>query len=138
MDAFYARSGPRSDAAERSLDLQYFLWHKDLTGLKSLLQSMSWWRPIEACGSGCCLDDLDNQALDQEFYALDTHPNISIRLFNPFATRGFKYVDFFADTARVNRRMHNKSITGGQPVHDRGRTQHRRRVFRRTAGHELL
>jgi putative cardiolipin synthase len=57
------------------------------------------------------LDDLDNQALDQEFYALDRLPNISIRLFNPFADRDLKYLEFFTDTARINRRMHNKSLT---------------------------
>lgn len=108
VDAFYARVA-LVNASERSLDLQYFLWHKDLTGLV-LLQKV-----LAAADRGVrvrlLLDDLDNQALDEEFYALDTHPNISIRLFNPFATRGFKYIDFFADTARVNRRMHNKSMT---------------------------
>ena len=108
VDAFYARVA-LVRSAERSLDFQYFLWHKDLTG-QALLKQV-----LDAADRGVrvrmLLDDLDNQALDPEFYALDTHPNISIRLFNPFATRGFKYIDFFADTARVNRRMHNKSLT---------------------------
>ena len=108
VDAFYIRAA-LINAAERSLDLQYFLWHKDLTG-QVLLNSV-----LAAADRGVrvrmLLDDLDNQELDPEFYALDTHPNISIRLFNPFATRGFKYFDFFTDTARVNRRMHNKSLT---------------------------
>jgi putative cardiolipin synthase len=108
VDAFYVRAA-LINAAERSLDLQYFLWHKDLTG-QVLLHTV-----LAAADRGVrvrmLLDDLDNQALDSEFYALDTHPNISIRLFNPFATRGFKYLDFITDTARVNRRMHNKSFT---------------------------
>lgn len=108
VDAFYARV-VLIKAAERSLDLQYFLWHKDLTG-QVLLYFV-----LEAADRGVrvrlLLDDLDNQALDQELYALDRHPNISVRLFNPFANRSFKYVDFFTDTARVNRRMHNKSLT---------------------------
>ncbi len=108
VDAFYARV-VLVKSAERSLDLQYFLWHKDLTGQVLLKQV------LDAADRGVrvrmLLDDLDNQALDPELYALDTHPNISIRLFNPFATRGFKYIDFFTDTARVNRRMHNKSLT---------------------------
>jgi len=108
VDAFFVRA-VLVKSAERSLDLQYFLWHKDLTG-QVLLKHV-----LDAADRGVrvrmLLDDLDNQALDPEFYALDTHPNISIRLFNPFATRDFKYVDFFADTARVNRRMHNKSLT---------------------------
>jgi putative cardiolipin synthase len=108
VDAFYARA-MLAKLAEQSLDLQYFLWHKDLTG-QVLLKLV-----LDAADRGVrvrlLLDDLDNQDLDPELYALDTHQNISVRLFNPFATRGFKYVDFFADTARVNRRMHNKSFT---------------------------
>ena len=108
VDAFYARAA-LTIRAERSLDIQYFLWHKDLTG-QSLLKLV-----LDAADRGVrvriLLDDLDNQKFDPEFYALDTHPNISIRLFNPFATRGFKYIDFLTDTARVNRRMHNKSFT---------------------------
>ena len=113
VDAFYARA-VLIKSAERSLDLQYFLWHKDLSG-QVLLKHV-----LDAGDRGVrvrmLLDDLDNQALDPEFYALDTHPNISIRLFNPFATRGFKYIDFFADTARVNRRMHNKSGSSAKSV----------------------
>jgi len=108
VDAFYARA-MLAKLAERALDLQYFLWHKDLTG-QVLLKLV-----LDAADRGVrvrlLLDDLDNQDLDLELYALDTHQNISVRLFNPFATRGFKYVDFFVDTARVNRRMHNKSFT---------------------------
>jgi len=108
VDAFFVRT-VLVKSAERSLDLQYFLWRKDLTG-QVLLKLV-----LDAADRGVrvrmLLDDLDNQALDPEFYALDTHPNISIRFFNPFATRGFKYIDFLADTARVNRRMHNKSLT---------------------------
>lgn len=108
VDAFYARAA-LAIAAERSLDVQYFLWHKDVTGqllLKVLLDAAD--RGVRV---RLLLDDLDNQALDPEFYALDTHPNFSIRLFNPFVTRGFKYIDFFTSPARLNRRMHNKSFT---------------------------
>lgn len=108
VDAFYTRIAIIT-RAERSLDIQYFLWHKDVTGqvmLKHVLDAAD--RGVRV---RMLLDDLDNQRLDPEWYALDTHPNISIRLFNPFVTRGFKYVDFFTDTARINRRMHNKSMT---------------------------
>ncbi|MGO4611061.1 phospholipase D family protein, partial [Variovorax sp. 2RAF20] len=38
-------------------------------------------------------------------------PNIEVRLFNPFANRGFRVGDFALDFSRVNRRMHNKSFT---------------------------
>ena len=108
VDAFYARAS-LIRAAERSVDAQYFLWHDDVTG-RVLLKLL-----LDAADRGVrvrlLLDDLANEALDPEFYALDTHPNFSIRLFNPFPTRGFKYVDFLTDTRRINRRMHNKSFT---------------------------
>jgi putative cardiolipin synthase len=108
VDAFYMRMA-LTEAAERSLDIQYFLWHKDLTG-QILLKSV-----LDAADRGVrvrlLLDDLDNQELDQAFYALDTHENISIRLYNPFTTRNFKYIDFFTNAARLRRRMHNKSFT---------------------------
>jgi putative cardiolipin synthase len=108
VDGYYVRLA-LAQMAERSLDIQYFIWHKDVTG-QVLLK-----RVLEAADRGVrvrmLLDDIHNQELDPEFYALDTHPNISIRLFNPFATRGFKYVDFLTDTSRIKRRMHNKSFT---------------------------
>jgi putative cardiolipin synthase len=124
VDAFYVRAA-LAVMAERSLDLQYFLWHKDVTG-QVLLKLV-----LDAADRGVrvrmLIDDFANQALDPEFYALDTHPNISIRLFNPFATRGFKYVEFLTDTSRIKRRMHNKSFTadnqytviGGRNIGDR-------------------
>lgn len=124
IDAFYVRAA-LANMAERSMDLQYFIWHKDVTG-QVLLKLV-----LDAADRGVrvrmLIDDLTNHALDPEFYALDTHPNISIRLFNPFATRGFKYVDFLTDTSRIKRRMHNKSFTvdnqytlvGGRNIGDR-------------------
>jgi putative cardiolipin synthase len=42
---------------------------------------------------------------------LDAHPQIEVRLFNPFANRGWRVGDYVADFQRVNRRMHNKSFT---------------------------
>jgi putative cardiolipin synthase len=43
--------------------------------------------------------------------ALDAHPNIEIRIFNPFANRSARALNFLTDFRRVNRRMHNKSFT---------------------------
>jgi putative cardiolipin synthase len=126
VDAFYARA-MLVKLAEQSLDLQYFLWHKDLTG-QVLLKLV-----LDAADRGVrvrlLLDDLDNQDLDPELYALDTHEDVSVRLFNPFATRGFKYVDFFVDTARINRRMHNKSFTVDNQSDRRGCFQRFRLVL---------
>ena len=62
--------------------------------------------------------------------ALDAHPNIEVRLFNPFHTRKpsllSKVTQFLLDAHRLNRRMHNKSyivdgnvaIVGGRNIGD--------------------
>src|SRR6266850_4957652 len=49
--------------------------------------------------------------MDQALAALDAHPNIEVRLFNPYASRGFRLGELVTDFSRVNRRMHNKSFT---------------------------
>src|SRR5690606_29921205 len=43
--------------------------------------------------------------------ALDSHPGIEVRLFNPFAIRSIRWGNFVTDFRRANRRMHNKSFT---------------------------
>ena len=43
--------------------------------------------------------------------ALDAHPNIEVRLFNPFPSRRLRAADFATDFSRLNHRMHNKSFT---------------------------
>jgi putative cardiolipin synthase len=108
MDAFVARVG-LIDAAQRSLDIQYYIWHEDTTGI--LLVD----RVLRAADRGVrvrvLLDDLDTAGKDRGIALIDAHPNIEIRLYNPFANRGARGVDFATDLKRVNRRMHNKSLT---------------------------
>ena len=57
------------------------------------------------------LDDNNTRGLDDALAALDAHPNIEVRLFNPFASRGLRALGYLTDFARLNRRMHNKSFT---------------------------
>lgn len=108
MDAFVARIA-LIDAAERSLDIQYYIWHNDMTG--NLLVD----RLLLAADRGVrvrvLLDDMDTSGKDRGLMMLDAHPNIEIRLYNPFANRGSRVMDFTTDLSRVNRRMHNKSLT---------------------------
>ena len=61
------------------------------------------------------LDDIQTQGYDAGMAALDSHPNFEVRIFNPFASRGFRAGDF-ADFSRINRRMHNKSFTADNEV----------------------
>ncbi|WP_345816340.1 phospholipase D family protein [Paraburkholderia sp. PREW-6R] len=97
-------------AAQRTLDVQYYIWHDDLTGTL-LLEQLH-----EAADRGVrvrlLLDDNGiPPSLDATLAALDAHPNIEVRLFNPFVVRKPKFVGFLTDFSRANRRMHNKSMT---------------------------
>jgi putative cardiolipin synthase len=98
-----------AEAAERSLDVQYYIWHADLTG-KFLLEALR-----QAADRGVrvrlLLDDNSTQGLDPILAALDSHPNIEVRLFNPFLQRDWRWLGYLTDFGRLNRRMHNKSFT---------------------------
>ena len=97
-----------ADAADRTLDLQYYIWHDDLTG-RHLANAV-----LHAADRGVrvrvLLDDLGTGADDQVLLAMASHPNIQIRLFNPVANRRFKLLGSALEFSRVNRRMHNKAI----------------------------
>ncbi|MBB5414526.1 putative cardiolipin synthase [Paraburkholderia atlantica] len=97
-------------SAQRTLDIQYYIWRDDLTGTLLLEQIH------EAADRGVrvrlLLDDLGiASALDPTLSALNSHPNIEVRLFNPFVVRNPKFLGFVTDFSRANRRMHNKSLT---------------------------
>nr|WP_298412710.1 phospholipase D family protein [uncultured Halomonas sp.] len=106
--AFAARA-LLAQAAERTLDVQYYIWEDDLTGTL-LIQAL-----FDAARRNVrvrlLLDDLGNSLSDNLLAALSEHPNIEVRLFNPFKHRNFKYLGFVTDFSRTNRRMHNKSFT---------------------------
>lgn len=107
-DAFVARM-VLAGAAERSLDVQYYIWRDDKTGLL-LLQAL-----YNAAQRGVrvrlLLDDLNSSPVETKLLALDQHANIEVRLFNPFVIRGPRAFGFVTDFSRANRRMHNKSFT---------------------------
>ena len=107
-DAFAARV-LLAQAAERSLDVQYYIWRKDLTGtllFEALLAAAE--RGVRV---RLLLDDNNTPGLDPTLAALDTHPNVEIRLFNPFPFRRARALGYATDFQRLNRRMHNKSFT---------------------------
>jgi putative cardiolipin synthase len=119
--AFTARIA-MTELAEKSLDLQYFIWDADTTGrilAERLLRAAD--RSVRV---RILVDDLNLKGRDAVIAALDGHPNIEIRLFNPFAHRSAHLLDFIADFNRVNHRMHNKlfvmdnavAIVGGRNI----------------------
>jgi len=97
-----------ADLAEKSLDVQYYIWEADATG-RILAE-----RLVRAADRGVrvriLVDDINLSGRDARIAALDAHPNIEIRLFNPFARRKWRVLDFVTDLARVNHRMHNKMM----------------------------
>ncbi len=108
-DAFYARLALMY-LADRSIDVQYFIWHADLIGML-LFQGM-----LEAADRGVrvriLLDDINvDSKVEAILYAMDQHENIEVRLYNPFASRNLRVIDFISDAFRINRRMHNKSFS---------------------------
>ena len=96
-------------AAERSIDVQYYIWHADTTG--NLIFEALWQAAERGVRVRLLLDDQNTSGLDPTLAALDSHPNIEVRLFNPFVSRAFRIGDYATSFARLNRRMHNKSFT---------------------------
>ncbi len=107
-DAFAARA-VFSAGAEKSLDVQYYIWHGDQVGY--LLFEALWQAAERGVRVRLLLDDMNTRGLDPTISALDGHPNIEVRLYNPFVQRAARSIAFLTDFSRVNRRMHNKSFT---------------------------
>ena len=107
-DAFAARV-LLARAAERTLDVQYYIFRGDTTG--KLLCEALWQAAERGVRVRVLLDDANTGGEDEAIAALDAHPNIEVRLFNPYANRGFRLGEMAMDFSRVNRRMHNKSFT---------------------------
>jgi cardiolipin synthase C len=107
-DAFAARV-LLAQAAERTLDAQYYIWHNDMTG--TLLFEGLHAAADRGVRVRLLLDDNRTSGLDATLAALDAHPNVEVRLFNPFVIRQPRVIGFITDFSRVNRRMHNKSFT---------------------------
>ncbi len=95
--------------AESSLDLQYYMWHDDASG-RLLFHEVQ-----QAAARGVrvrlLLDDNNTTGMDAVLYTLQQHPNIEVRLFNPFMNRRFRILGYLTAFKRLNRRMHNKSFT---------------------------
>lgn len=112
-DAFAARIA-LIRAASEALDVQYYIWQRDATGL-ILLDELR-----KAAERGVrvrlLLDDNGVNGLDADLAALDALPDIEVRLFNPFILRRPKPLGYAFDFVRLNRRMHNKSLTADGAV----------------------
>ncbi len=111
VDGFLARA-QMIDAAEKTLDLQYFIFRGDETG-RLLTDAL-----LRAADRGVrvrvLVDDGATVPGDEQISALDAHPNIQIRIFNPFVYRGHsimrRSIEFMLHAPRLDYRMHNKLL----------------------------
>jgi len=113
-EAFSARFAI-AGLAEKTLDLQYYLWKGDLAG------QLLMWRALEAADRGVrvrfLIDDIFHSGRDDVYALLDTHPNFELRVFNPMANRGAaRNLNYLANKRFLNHRMHNKIFLADNAV----------------------
>ncbi len=131
LDTVEAAFGSRLamiDAAQRTLDLQYYAIHAD-NSTEILLQRLR-----DAARRGVrvriLMDDFNTVGEDAQVLRLAFEPNVEMRLFNPLpGSRGSlvgRIVTSIHDMERLQKRMHNKlfiadnamGITGGRNLGD--------------------
>jgi putative cardiolipin synthase len=101
-----------AEAAEQTIDAQYFLWKDDAAG-KVMMH-----RLIAAAERGVrvrvLIDDSMTDSDPQYLARFDAHPNVEVRLYKPFGPRHkslvMRWVDYLVDLPTMNRRMHNKLL----------------------------
>ena len=114
-----------AELAQATLDLQYYLWQGDDSGL-SLSHEV-----LAAADRGVrvriLLDDIYHSGRDSAYQTLNSHPNVQVRLFNPMGNRGAaKMPNYAFNKSTFNYRMHNKiflvdgvaAVLGGRNIGD--------------------
>tara|TARA_R110002049_G_scaffold137188_1_gene297099 strand:+ start:462 stop:2090 length:1629 start_codon:yes stop_codon:yes gene_type:complete len=108
-NAFAARS-ILTGMATRNIDAQYYIWHNDQAG--QLLLKDLWDAAERGVIVRLLLDDFNNSAkFDQHLLRFASHPNIAVRIINPLMHRKVPTLNYVTGLPRINRRMHNKSMT---------------------------
>ena len=117
-----------TEAAEKTIDIQYFIFSADNIGLIAvdyLLRAADRGVKIRII-----VDDIMVEADADELLAIDAHPNLTIKIYNPSANIGKnlpeKLYSLASDFKGFNQRMHNKTfivdkqvvITGGRNIAD--------------------
>jgi putative cardiolipin synthase len=116
------------NTAERTLDLQYFIFRGDESGC--LLADALKRAAERGVRVRLLLDDGDTVPGDEQVFTLAGQANVEIRIFNPFAYRGHnrlvKGTEYLLHHSRLDYRMHNKllvtdnsmALLGGRNVGD--------------------
>jgi putative cardiolipin synthase len=99
------------DHAVSSLDVQYFIWEGDETGI------LFGERLLAAADRGVhvriLMDDMGLTGSNAGIAGFDYHPNVEVRIYNPWESRGStlgKGSEFMFNAGRLNQRMHNKIL----------------------------
>lgn len=105
------------DSAQHSLDLMTFLWWGDEAGdlvLSHVIAAADRGVKVRLIVDDMTTIDDGKQTIlrDVSNAAVDAHPNIELRVFNPWRNRGAvgRAVEFVGDFSRLNQRMHNKAL----------------------------
>ncbi|KVF62732.1 phospholipase [Burkholderia cepacia] len=104
-------------AATKTLDMQYYIATEDTTG--KLLLAAALYAADRGVRVRMLVDDLNFRDIDRVMAALNTHPNIEIRVFNPFgASQGMveRTANFFTRIDSFTRRMHNKAMIADNQI----------------------
>ncbi|HEX6002884.1 MAG TPA: phospholipase D family protein, partial [Burkholderiales bacterium] len=116
LDGILARI-EMADAAEKTIDVQYYIYRQDETA-KLLSDAL-----LRAADRGVRVRVLldDHGAVHKHFIlTLDRHPNIEVRIFNPFAYRGeswlLRSLELALHAPRLRYRMHNKLIVADNTI----------------------
>jgi putative cardiolipin synthase len=106
------------DAAERTLDLQYYIFRADESGnvvVEALLRAAD--RGVRV---RILIDEGEAARGDEKILSLAAHPSIEVRIFNPFRYRGhnraIRDIDFLLEKRRLDYRMHNKLLVADNAV----------------------
>ena len=123
LDAFAARA-ISTRRAGRSIDLMYYIWQDDLTG--HLLLRELWEAAERGVRVRMLLDDINTRGKDGALLAMVEHPNIDVRVYNPFRNRDGlrRLLEMVQRSWSINHRMHSKAwiadgrvaVVGGRNV----------------------
>jgi putative cardiolipin synthase len=108
LDAFVARA-VLAQVAQRSIDTQYYMIHNDVVG--SLFVDRLYKAAERGVRVRLLVDDIDQEGRDFGTAVLDSHPNIEVRIFNPFARNTGRTQQYVTGFNKQTRRAHNKSFT---------------------------